>query len=163
MCDVRGTRLRADATTTARFGSPSAVTLPTIAGADAAGGTAAAAAISPQSGHGGVAIEGGGKGGERVPSSSSITSRSDMDGRRILYVLVVEWEKFGGGRRALPWHAPNVTDQVRPISTELRVEIGACVDPFGDASEAIEVELSLEGGYFVVWYICVHVCVHECV
>ncbi len=82
-----------------------------------------------------------------------------MDRGRVLNVFVVEWEKFGGGRRALPWHAPNMIDQVWPVSTELRVEVGTSVDPLSDASEAIEVELSLEGGNFVVWFVCVCVCV----
>ena len=78
-----------------------------------------------------------------------------------MHVFIVKWEKFGGGRRALPWHAPNVIDQVGPVSTKLRVKVGASVDPLSDAPESIEVELSLEGGNFVVWCVCVCVCVCE--
>jgi hypothetical protein len=43
-----------------------------------------------------------------------------------------------------------VTDEVGPVAAELRMEVSAGVDALGDASEAVEVELPLEGGDFVV-------------
>jgi len=44
-----------------------------------------------------------------------------------------------------------VIDEVRAVPAELRVEVSAGVHAFGDASEAVQVELALEGGDFVVW------------
>jgi len=141
--DVRGTRLRPDATPTLGRGLP---TIPFPIATAAAAAAAAAAADPPQGGHGGVAFEGGG-----ISSERRSRPRGGAVGRgRVLHVFVVEGEELGSSRGALPGHASNVTDEVGPVAAELRMEVSAGVDALGDASEAVEVELPLEGGDFVV-------------
>jgi len=147
--DIRSARLRPNATTTTSRG-PSTIPFPilTTAAVAAAGTAAAAVNPNPEGGHGDMAVQRRGKGRKRRTGSSSSSCRSR---RRVLHVLVVKREELGCCGGALPGHASNVIDEVRAVPAELRVEVSAGVHAFGDASKAVQVELPLEGGDFVVW------------